>query len=35
MDPERRRLLLIVLFVGGSVVLALVLAYFYAMPSVG
>jgi hypothetical protein len=33
-DPtERRRALVIALFVAGSVTLALVLAFFYSMPS--
>lgn len=35
MNAERRRVLVIVLFVGLSVALALVLAAFYSMPSAG
>jgi hypothetical protein len=32
---ERRRVLVIALFVAGSIALALVLAFFYGMPSAG
>ncbi len=35
MDPERRRALMIAVFVAASVALALVLAFFYSMPSAG
>jgi hypothetical protein len=34
-SAERRRALVIVLFVAGSLALALVLAVFYSMPSAG
>jgi hypothetical protein len=34
-DADRRRVLVIVLFVGGSLAAALVLAFLYSMPSAG
>ena len=34
-DAERRRVLVIVLFVAGSLAAALVLAFLYSLPSVG
>jgi hypothetical protein len=35
MDPDRRRGLVIALFIALSLAAALVLAFFYAMPSAG